>query len=578
MQQLWRLSTVLFVILNLLSTIDSAVVASEARCFPPDFLFGTATAAVSVKSSLNISNHKWCSLDNYRPRSDRESDDDLNRRYIDDIQRTSDMGFSSFRFSISWSRIMSWNIEQRRMMPNFQGVALYHSILDEVLAKGLQAIVTLCHFDLPSELQTEHDPSGWLNSDIVMHFADFASLAFNQYGHKVKYWATFNEPLTFITGVCYSVYGESKGFDTAMYAATHNVLRSHATAVAIFRKLCQENESVVKLGARIGIVLNAAYGYPVDKSNAMDVAAAERKMQFDLGWFLMPLVTGDYPKVMRERVKERLPSFTLEEAAMVKGSYDVLMLNSYKSRMVTDCDSERSSVTCDDLLQGYARDRGIDDTQFSHGTRVAPPNTTKWSWLLEYSDDLLATAKWLHALTPKTQILLTENSLSSDDEGNDETQLQHHVEYAEQVYAAVVNEKFPIIGFTPSSLLNENQTPRSELPYDNNSMIPSFDLIRTSANWFARLSTTKCFDEETSALSVTINNMHETIAKQKDLHESEADIDDTAVVPWSLSEVILLVVVGLVVLGAITCEAIRELHFTSHGSPEEIQVLITIEE
>lgn len=44
-----------------------------------------------------------------------------------------------------------------------------------------------------------------------------------------------------------------------------------------------------------------------------------------------PVTYGDYPVSMRERVKNRLPKFTSEEAEMVKNSYDFLGLNYYTS-------------------------------------------------------------------------------------------------------------------------------------------------------------------------------------------------------------------------------------------------------
>lgn len=47
--------------------------------------------------------------------------------------------------------------------------------------------------------------------------------------------------------------------------------------------------------------------------------------------FMDPFVFGEYPKSMRELVKERLPEFTEEEKVMVKGSLDFLAINYYAS-------------------------------------------------------------------------------------------------------------------------------------------------------------------------------------------------------------------------------------------------------
>ena len=39
------------------------------------------------------------------------------------------------------------------------------------------------------------------------------------------------------------------------------------------------------LYAQVGIILNADMVYPLNKGNARDVAAAERALEFTLGWF-----------------------------------------------------------------------------------------------------------------------------------------------------------------------------------------------------------------------------------------------------------------------------------------------------
>lgn len=58
--------------------------------------------------------------------------------------------------------------------------------------------------------------------------------------------------------------------------------------------------------------------------------------------FLEPLTYGDYPKSMRDLVGKRLPKFTLEEAMMLKGSFDFLGLNYYTANFAADL---RSSNT-----------------------------------------------------------------------------------------------------------------------------------------------------------------------------------------------------------------------------------------
>lgn len=52
----------------------------------------------------------------------------------------------------------------------------------------------------------------------------------------------------------------------------------------------------------VGISLTADWGEPVDLTNQRDIEAAERYIQFYMGWFATPLFNGDYPQVMKEYI------------------------------------------------------------------------------------------------------------------------------------------------------------------------------------------------------------------------------------------------------------------------------------
>ncbi|RLN87171.1 hypothetical protein BBJ28_00022617 [Nothophytophthora sp. Chile5] len=571
--------------------------SSTARCFPDDFLFGTATAAFQVEGAWNESGREPSIWDAYC-RSQPELQcadvaDDFVHRYHEDVARMAAMGLSSFRFSISWSRLMRWDAETGRMVPNAAGIAFYHALLNDLQARELQAVVTLYHFDLPLALQSQLEPPGWLNPDIPTHFEDFAALAFREFGGKVRYWATFNEPLTFISGgygSCDAAPGGIEPSDTNTYTVAHHVLLAHARGVALFRELQASGSTrVVNTQARIGIVLNAEFGYPLADASLLDIEAAERKMQFDLGWFLMPLVTGEYPAVMRERVGERLPRFSTEEAALVKGSYDLFMLNHYYSRLVTDCDSAQSETPCNQLPLGHARDRGLDDSRTPNGARVPPASNPVCSWLAGYPEGYLATIKWLHAQDPATDILLTENGWCGDDEVENMDQLWYFQAYLEQVHKAIVEEKIPVIGYTAWSFLDNNEwgsyKPRFGLHYVNftgqtgskHGFTPEATdlerIPRPAAKWFAHVATTKCLDgwplEDAEHDGVAVISLERSV-------NVEAGGNDEGV-PWSLGEVIGLVVIGVIVLVIIACQALRELHQSRQGSSDEMRVLITIE-
>jgi beta-glucosidase len=148
------------------------------------------------------------------------------------------MGARAYRFSISWSRVIP--LGGRKDPVNQKGLQYYIDLVDELLANGIEPMVTLFHWDLPEELDQRY--GGLLNTEeFVADFAQYSRTIFQTLGKKVKYWVTFNEPW------CSSV-GDSS---TEPWLAGHNLLIAHGAAVKIYR---EEFKSTQR--GQIGITLN----------------------------------------------------------------------------------------------------------------------------------------------------------------------------------------------------------------------------------------------------------------------------------------------------------------------------------
>ena len=191
-------------------------------------------------------------------------------------------------------------------------------------------------------------------------FAAYASACFSSFGDRVKHWITFNEPVTFAScGYAYGLHAPGRCSDRRKaeegdsgrepYLVAHWILNSHAAAVEVYRR-----EYQVSQGGAIGITVDSDWSEPMRDSHEGDVAAAQRRMEFQVGWMLDPIFFGDYPPVMRRHVAERLPAFTADESALVKGSVDFVGVNHYTSRWVADggppADPEKSDIFQDQWL------------------------------------------------------------------------------------------------------------------------------------------------------------------------------------------------------------------------------------
>ena len=54
----------------------------------------------------------------------------------------------------------------------------------------------LYHWDLPQALESKF--GGWLAEETVAAFENYASLAFQEFGSRVRHWTTFNEMQSFV--------------------------------------------------------------------------------------------------------------------------------------------------------------------------------------------------------------------------------------------------------------------------------------------------------------------------------------------------------------------------------------------
>ncbi|CAI9103199.1 OLC1v1001645C1 [Oldenlandia corymbosa var. corymbosa] len=312
------------------------------KSFPKDFTFGAASAAYQYEGASTEDERGPSIWDTFSQNYPNKIADhttgnvtnDFYHRYKEDIQLMKSLGLDSFRLSISWSRVIPSGKLSKGV--NKAGIAFYNNVINELLANGITPFVTIFHWDLPQPLEDEY--GGFLSSRIVDDYVDFSELCFKEFGDRVKHWTTFNEPLTFTAagydsgilapGRCSSWRNNdcpAGNSATEPYLVAHNILLSHGAIVDLYRKKYKPSQN-----GEIGIVLNPTWYVPYT-SNKADKQAARRALEFAYGWFLDPLVHGDYPPTMRRLVGRRLPKFTAEQSKLVKGSLDYLGVNYYSA-------------------------------------------------------------------------------------------------------------------------------------------------------------------------------------------------------------------------------------------------------
>jgi beta-glucosidase len=258
---------------------------APSAAFPKGFVWGAATSAYQIEGAVREDGRGPSIWDTFSHESGRIVDGsngdvacDHYHRFATDLDLMKSLGIASYRFSISWPRIMPAG----RGTVNPKGVDFYRRLVDGLHQRGIAPMATLFHWDLPQSLQ---DDGGWENRDCAQWFGDYAAAVFHALGASVPTWLTINEPKTIVqVGYTYGSMAPGKQDPVAAALATHHLALGHGRAVEAFR--------AAGTGGRIGPVLNLAPCYPVGEGAASAVAAADA---VENRLFLDPILTGAYP-------------------------------------------------------------------------------------------------------------------------------------------------------------------------------------------------------------------------------------------------------------------------------------------
>ncbi|WCJ27194.1 Beta-glucosidase 12 [Euphorbia peplus] len=349
-------------------TSDYMISSFNRTSFPSDFLFGTASSSYQYEGAIkedgkgpgswDIFTHKF--PEKIKDQSNGDVAVDSYHRYKEDVNIMKDLGFTAYRFSISWPRILPNGKLSGGVNKN--GVNYYNNLINQLLANGIKPFITLFHFDLPQALEDEY--GGFLSPHIVDDFRDFAEICFKEYGDRVKNWITFNEPSIFsYAGFAWGVLPPGRcsacshgNSGTEPYLVAHNQILAHATTVQLYKHKYQAIQK-----GNIGITLAVSWAEPYSKARH-NINAAKRVLDFTLGWFMDPLTNGDYPHVMQSYVGDRLPKFSKNESKLIKGSFDFIGINYYTASYAVYAPQFRksnASILTDNLVASTNERDGV---------------------------------------------------------------------------------------------------------------------------------------------------------------------------------------------------------------------------
>jgi len=201
--------------------------------FPDGFLWGTSTAAYQIEGAVTQDGRGPSIWDTYSHTEGRTKDGDTGdvaadhyHRWAEDVALLGGLGANAYRFSIAWPRIQPTGSGPA----NLRGLDFYDRLVDGLAARGITALPTLFHWDLPQELE---DAGGWLNRQTAYRFAEYAALVADRLGDRVKSWITLNEPFIHMSlGYALGTHAPGRTLGLDALPVGHHQLLAHGLAAA----------------------------------------------------------------------------------------------------------------------------------------------------------------------------------------------------------------------------------------------------------------------------------------------------------------------------------------------------------
>jgi beta-glucosidase/6-phospho-beta-glucosidase/beta-galactosidase len=350
---------------------------------------------------------------------------------------------------------------------NQAGIDHYHKIIDALIAKNIEPVVTIFHFDLPQWLS---DLGGATSPVFVDYFVAYADVVFNAFGSKVrieceiyffnpfhrlrfqvKKWITINEFYNYcLYGYDFVIWAPAiKSPGVGEYLCGHHLLLAHAKAYRLYQQ-----KYFPRFGGQVGVTLEGPYYIPKDSS--VTLSDHRRAMQYRYGWYADPIfgVDGGYPKVIIEEIDKasiaegrpfsRLPKMSEDDKKLIKGSSDFFGMNYYTSAYITI----NKTAPGPQGDPSWFKDSGIKESLDPNWKRA------KTQWLASVPQGLRDLLNWIKDEYNNPPVFITETGWNDDGEIEDDARIDYFNSHLKVVAKAIAEDKCNVIAYTAWSLMH----------------------------------------------------------------------------------------------------------------------------
>ena len=292
--------------------------------FPDNFTFGVATSSYQIEGN-SFGNSGLSHWDHFSKIKGNVYNNESGKiacahlpNYKEDIKLIAEAGFSAYRFSFSWPRILP----DGKGSINKEGISFYDRLIDELLENNLKTFSTLYHWDLPEIFMSK---GGWKNRDTTKWFADFTDIIMRKFSDRLNSIATINEP--WCVSWLSHYLGEHAPGERSIESGVktmHMILVAHAEAMQVIRSHNYNNA---------GIVLNKQFVQPFDDIPET-LKVTNLADEIHNLWFDEAIFNGVYPSQTLDLFSQYMPNNYEKDLVKISQPLDWVGINYYTRSLI----------------------------------------------------------------------------------------------------------------------------------------------------------------------------------------------------------------------------------------------------
>jgi beta-glucosidase len=372
--------------------------------FGENFVWGSATSAHQVEG--NCTNNNWFQFESAvdedgQPRISNGQKAGVGcdqwNRYKEDIQLMKALSLNAYRFSVEWSKI-----EPRPGQFDESALDHYEQVVDELLANGIEPMVTLHHFTNPIWFE---EKGAFLQEDSPDVFARFVERVVRRLGSKVKLWGTINEPSAYAFGGYFvGIFPPAEKNLRKAAKVFCNLLRAHTAAYTCIKGIQPQ--------AQVGLIVAMMINEPPSRWNLLEVVF-NRLLSRNMN-------NSHFVYLTKGRFKFSIPGQVSESyTSSIRDAFDFIGVNYY--------------------MRFFWKFRPFGKKKLDIIQKAPPEKLTDMGWEI-YPEGLYRCLKLVASYTSKP-IYVTENGIADDSDTKRAKFIEDHLLVLNKAVADGMNIK-----------------------------------------------------------------------------------------------------------------------------------------